>query len=326
VRHDRFPGGALDVLDADRLAERRHLALRSTDHVISILTTNGRETARVTDRQEESTPPRWSPVEDVMAVISGGGFEQDTEIDIVGASGQVTQRIVLPMEVGSIHDWSPDGRQILVEGCMPEPSVARPGYCWQNGAAGGWELWAVDVTTGSPVRLTDSPSTKELWSDWSPDGSRIVYTADCEDAGTPGVPCAASAWTVRPDGSDRQRLTPEGVGAWFPIWAPDGQHLAYSRSASSLPDNPVDHVIVSEADGSDERQVTAFETGYARVVGWSPDGSTLVVTYWRPASPSAESTSADDVVQTWLIGADGSDPRVLVPGTDDVDVTWADPD
>ena len=265
--------------------------------VTSILTLDGHEVAHFYDGQ--GGPVRWSPVEDVIAVSFG------VELRIVDPNGLVSKRIPVPMDMKSIHGWSPDGRHVVVQ------------------AKDVPDLWAVDVASGESVRLTDTPTVNEQESDWSADGL-IAYTADCGDAWTPDGPCPSSLWTVRPDGSDRRRLTPEDEdGPTWPIWAPDGKHLAYTDFSKADTGAVVNGVVyMIDTDGSNPRQITTFDSGFAGVLDWSPDGSTIVVSYLRHTRSIGEIEAAD----TWIIGADGSNPRILVPGTIYVDQVWASAD
>jgi hypothetical protein len=262
--------------------------------VTSILTLDGHEVAHFYDGQ--GGPARWSPVEDVMAINFG------VELRIVDPNGQVTKRIPVPINIKSVQGWSPDGRHVVVQ------------------ARDVPELWAVDVVSGESVRLTDTPTINEQESDWSPDGL-IAYTADCGDSWTPDGPCPSSLWTVRPDGSDRRRLTPEDeYGPTWPTWAPDGKHLAYSGGTKADTAADVNYVVyMIDADGSNPRQITTFDSGFAGVLDWSPDGSTIVVSQVHQTRSTGEVETAD----TWIMGADGSNPRILVPGTIYVDQVWA---
>ncbi len=271
----------------------RYLAIHAgAASVTGIFTLDGREVSHFYDGEEGSV--RWSPVEDEIAVSHG------VELHVVDAGGQTTERIPLPFDIEGVHGWSPDGRQFLVR------------------AMDAFDLWSVDVVSGKSVRLTDTPSVHEHESDWSQDGSLIAYTADCGDAWAPERPCPSSIWTVRPDGSDRRRLTPEnGYAAMGPTWAPDGRHLAYTHS-SLYADNLGDGALyVIDADGSNPRRISTFDTGLASVMSWSPDGSTMVV--GRARLNGAGGLEVD----TWIMGADGSDPRILVPATLYVDQVWA---
>ena len=78
-------------------------------------------------------------------------------------------------------------------------------------------------------------------------------------------------------------------------------------------------MYVIDADGSNPRQITTFDSGFAGVLAWSPDGSTIVVAYARQDGANGKI----EAVETWIMGADGSNPRILVPGTIYVDQVWS---
>jgi Tol biopolymer transport system component len=115
-------------------------------------------------------------------------------------------------------------------------------------------------------------------------------------------------------------LTPEdGHTARGPTWAPDGKHLAYTQGSLTQTSNLGNGTVyVSDAEGSNPRPVTTFDTGVAFVMDWSPDGSAIVVGHARSGSAGEFET-----IDTWIMGADGSDPRILVSGTIYTDEVWA---
>jgi len=278
----------------------RYVALHAESvSVTSVLTLDGHEIAHFYDGGNGGNWGRveWSPVEDVMAISFG------VELRLVDPEGQVVKRVPLPFNIeGGVKGWSPDGRRVLVA------------------AMDAFDLWSVDVDSGAVVRLTDTPTIHEQESDWSHDGSLIAYAADCGESWTPDGPCPWSIWTVRPDGTDAQRLTPQAgyVSVW-PIWAPDGRHLAYAQSLVDLAD-PLGafNIYVIEPDGSNPRRITSFDRGAAGVLAWSPDGSMIVV-----AHIGEDPATGAKTFETWIVGADGSNPRILVPGTIYVDQVWA---
>jgi Tol biopolymer transport system component len=85
-----------------------------------------------------------------------------------------------------------------------------------------------------------------------------------------------------------------------PAWSPDGRHLAFTSCSSSDCD-----VWVADADGTDERNVTANEGQADRWPSWSPDGRWIVY-----SSQNFDGTSSISV-----ISVDGSRRRQLVDDT-----------
>lgn len=79
-------------------------------------------------------------------------------------------------------------------------------------------------------------------------------------------------YTIRPDGSDRHRLTNSRQrGAWDPAFSPDGSHIAFTR------DGRVGSVIaVMETDGTRQYRLRA-DAGYDDYApAWTPDGLSIV--------------------------------------------------
>ena len=87
-------------------------------------------------------------------------------------------------------DWSPDGRWLLHSG---------------RGRFGKLDLFVISADgRGSPRRLTRSGFRSEARAVWSPDGRKIAFVSapGFEDASAgPG-----SIWTMRSDGTHKQRL------------------------------------------------------------------------------------------------------------------------
>jgi TolB protein len=100
---------------------------------------------------------------------------------------------------------------------------------------------------------------------------------------------------MRPDGS-RDKVVPTPPGQpWLHAWSPDGSKLA----ASIFPTGGGERTIwVMNADGSNARQVAAAEN--VSVPSWSPDGMTI-----------AYSASTDGRTEIHLVGADGSEHRII---------------
>jgi eukaryotic-like serine/threonine-protein kinase len=107
---------------------------------------------------------------------------------------------------------------------------------------------------GVPNSTTRSPSL-------SPDGQRAVVSRT--DKGNEDV------WLL--DGSRETRITFDGASDVFPIWSPDGRHVAFRSNRSGPGD--IYQKVVSGAVG-EEAVVTSDET--RTPMGWSPDGRFLL--------------------------------------------------
>jgi Tol biopolymer transport system component len=128
-----------------------------------------------------------------------------------------------------------------------------------------WHIYAVDPDTGEERELSDG--VRDYGSDWSPDGTKIVY--DSEDGGGYGIVIANA------DGSDPVRIA-DGES---PTWSPDGARIAYVHEGQ---------IWIANVDGSEAHPITdgpdatgqtvSFEAGYDWNPDWSPDGQAIVYT------------------------------------------------
>ncbi len=167
--------------------------------------------------------------------------------------------------------WSPDGRWIAYH--SHRSTAAVPSY----GAPGS----ADDIflrRTGSPpsqdLRLTDFG--REAGSpDWSPDGTRLVFTS-WEKRGKPE---GSFPWSVSIDRrtgrvveSGRLPLPPEIHGAEQVAWSPTGAELAIEEKITG----GRHRLWVIPADGSRARKVVDYLMPTYGGVDWTPDGRLLI--------------------------------------------------
>jgi dipeptidyl aminopeptidase/acylaminoacyl peptidase len=179
--------------------------------------------------------------------------------------------------------WSPDGKTIAFLRASDGPA----------------QLWLLPAAGGEPEQLTTLPLGAGM-PVWSPDGSRIAFGgATDREAGADG-PIVTDRVDYQADGSGflrdiRKHLHIVDVGSkecrqvtrgdWHagdPAWSPDGGTLAFAAATSPDADvRPRAPVFTLDlADVAAEPQLVALADGVAGIVGWSGDGSWLLVTGW----------------------------------------------
>lgn len=169
-------------------------------------------------------------------------------ISVIGADGtgltQVTQRQTPTNGVEQSPQFSPDGRTLAFErrnirGALP---------------ADGRAIWTVRVDGRHESQLTPYELLGGDTTDWSPDGSRILFESN--EGGPPEV--SANVYTIRRDGTGLKQLTFASGGEsqhFASSYSPDGTMITISRSPGNGPDGNAD-VYTMRADGSHVRQVT----------------------------------------------------------------------
>lgn len=146
---------------------------------------------------------------------------------------------------------------------------------------------------------------------WSPDGSRLAYTAGD----------ARAIYIVDADGTNRRAVLrcdePDCVSVMSPTWSPDGSQIAFMAERTGPPeDDPEVDIWVVNADGTDAHAVTACRppgcsSNFAPA--WSPVGDEIAMWSmvrcpdgWGPSLRVLDLSTSDirDVVD--CVGSNGS--------------------
>ena len=169
------------------------------------------------------------------------------------------------------------------------PTTQRIAYTFTRSAYGvtTGEVWVMNGDGTDQKQLTDNGSGPA----WSPDGTRIAYTATRLTGSRIRPDRINEVWVMNADGTDQKQLTNGAV----PVWSPDGTRIAYDVGG-------VAHgVWVMNADGTDQKQLT----DHGAVPAWSPDGTRIAYVARRLTDTRVATT------EVWVMNADGTDQKQL---------------
>jgi uncharacterized repeat protein (TIGR01451 family) len=195
--------------------------------------------------------PEWSPDGSRLAfqIFHSSG---SNEINVINADATGLLKLVDDV---SQHNrgitWSPNGSQIAYIGSGgPSEDTLET-------------IHIANVDGSGSYRLPGSPTS--LWAvDWSPDGTKFVYSN------------AEELFVINIDGTGKQQLTTvqqtlTGNTADFdPRWSPDGTKILFQRYASSIAAT----TYLMNADGSNQRKLFNFDSYTPH---WSPDGLSVAM-------------------------------------------------
>ena len=149
----------------------------------------------------------------------------------LAAKSVITHEDVWLMKRVGAPVGSPDGRWAVV-------SVSEPAYDSGKQVS---DLWIVPVDGSAKPRRLTSTKSGESGAAWSPDSSRIAFSARREGDEE------AQIYVLALEGGEAMRVTSLSTGAYAPKWRPDGKALLFqSMVYPGAEDDPANRKIASE--------------------------------------------------------------------------------
>jgi TolB protein len=227
---------------------------------IWVMNADGSDPHSVTSGPSDQDPA-WSPVGSQIVFTSGAGTGDD-QLAIVNADGTDIRKIG-PVPAGA-PSWSPDGSLIAFDyghltccGGRPDIFTIHPD---------GTGLANLTNNTNDVNGITDCDDAAAFFPDWSPDGSKVVYSGNEFACGNPVVTVIASNGTGRTQLGQVIPPGPDHDAQLYPAWSPDGSQIVYAQIAFTSGDYELD---VMNADGSDPHTIVS---GVGEIDGtsWQP--------------------------------------------------------
>ncbi|MEO7138456.1 MAG: hypothetical protein ABI037_12125 [Gemmatimonadales bacterium] len=246
--------------------------------------------------------PSWRPDGQQMGYFFGASRMADwslnfdggiVDVDAAGAAVGTPRAFTTWYGEDFPPVWSPDGRWIAYHSHRPP----APTVSYEGNSDDIW-LRRAGAPAAEDIRLTDF-GLEAGSPDWSPDGTRLVFTSWEKD----GEPEGAFPWIVTIDPSTGRPLwhgrlpLPAPIrGAEQAAWSPNGEELAIEEKTAE----GRHRLWVVRADGNRARKVVDYAMPTYGGVDWTPDGKTLVY-----------SALAGERMQLFTVPAGGGTPRKL---------------
>lgn len=193
------------------------------DGIINIYGINkdGIETVIIEDNDSQDWWVRVSPNKEKILWYKSplNGLKEfdnykEAELWTANIDGSNPQKIVDLNDYGwteqGVADWSPDGSQLVM---AVLDSTTH------------WHIYITDSNGKNPIKISQRNS---LFADpsWSPDGSKIVYSAFPEGQ-VIGFTTELEIHIMDKDGSNEIRLTDDDFQDHDPYWSPDGNEICF---------------------------------------------------------------------------------------------------
>jgi dipeptidyl aminopeptidase/acylaminoacyl peptidase len=250
-----------------------------TELWISVTSTG--ERYQLTNSKKSNTSPRWSPDSKRIAFISDRDGKRQIYL-IAPNGGEAVPLTSLDNGVSSI-EWSPDGRHIAFTAADPESKARKD----RKEKYGEFEvvqdeytftqLWIIDVPSEfkdkrpEPVRLTEGSSLSVSAFSWSPDSTRIAFSATKDpDLGSSDT---SDIYLLSVSDKTVKKIVDTKGPDGNPVWSPDGTQIAFqTANGREFFFYANSYIAVIPAGGGAPRILTESFDESPGLLDWSPDG------------------------------------------------------
>ena len=193
---------------------------------------------------------------------------------------------------------------VLVIGVAPPATATFPGrngriaFSSDRGGGGDAEIYTMRPQGGGVIQVTDAPGNS-IFSDWTPDGRKIVFDSDRVTGGCSEQRCNVEIFITNVNGSDVRRLTRSPAFEGSPAVSPDGRRVAFESDRDGDPE-----IYTMWLDGTHVKQVT-HNDWLDFNPSWSPSGRRLAY--------QSNSGRGFDQSAIFTIGVAGSHRRRVTP-------------
>jgi dipeptidyl aminopeptidase/acylaminoacyl peptidase len=196
---------------------------------IWLLPADGGESRQLTFMRHGAGSPAWSPDNRALAFVARTGKTDDAEVDDAALHEKRLPRVRTIDRLwyrldgaGFIYDLRSHLYTIAADGGQPR------------------QLTSGDFDAGEPA--------------WSPDGGRILFTADRSDERWRWP--AESVWVLPAEGGEATRLTDESIGCAAPTWAPNGRSVAFLAAPRRRGTGQTDLYVTEVGTSAGQRLLT----------------------------------------------------------------------
>jgi dipeptidyl aminopeptidase/acylaminoacyl peptidase len=248
---------------------------------IWIAATSTGQRYQLTNAKKSSTNPQWSPDSKRIAFVSDRDGKRQIYL-IAPNGGEAVQLTTVETGVTALN-WSPDGRRIAFTSPDPDTKARKD----RKEKYGEFEtvqadytfthLWMIDLPAEvqdkkpEPARLTEGSSFTVSAFSWSPDSSRIVFSA-AKDPDL-GASDTSDIYVLNVSDKAIKKIVDTKGPDGNPVWSPDGRQIAYqTANGREFFYYANSYVAVVSAEGGAPRVLTEGFDESPNLIEWARDG------------------------------------------------------
>jgi Tol biopolymer transport system component len=215
-----------------------------------------------------------SDLETTSNPTPAGSEGPDLEIFVMNADGSNRTQLTFNELDDENPAWSPSGGRIVFDRDFI-PTRGEVDY----------DILTMKADGTDERNLTNSPGVQDHEPNWSPNGRNIAF------ARAPDSDSNNDIYTMRPDGSNVQRLTRNALDNEYPNWSPYGRRIAFNSNRDD-PDGENFEVYTMRAGGGHVTRLTFNKAGDG-LPAWSPDGRKIAFASDRTGAPDIHTMRAN---------------------------------
>ena len=222
---------------------------RDGNNEIYIMNPDGTEQTNLTRHKASDFQPTWSPTgAQILFASTRNGMPN---LYLMDADGENLKKVFNDFKSRSAPAWSPDGRQIS--------------YIRDDGAR---ELYIASLSKKIEKRI--APVGRfDGYSNWSPDGTKIVFDAPLRQGNTTSRIHIFNLIT-----GEKEALFGNvvGISVGSPTWSPSGDKIVFNWFEGGN-----SSIYIMNDDGSGTERIVQPLAGFSTAhPDWAPDGNALV--------------------------------------------------
>ena len=264
----------------------------STRSNLWVIDTDGGQHRPLVSGTMSASSARWAPDGERIAYIQS--TDSGTGIYVRWMSSGLTALVGNLRKSPSDLTWSPDGRWLAFTMDVPKKSepIAKPrskpeGAEWsepvkvidaaqyQRDGSGFLEIarkhiFVIPADGGTPRQVTSGDFNHGGTLTFTPDGERILFSAN-RDEGWELQSGESDIWSVSVVDGSMTQVTDRQGGEASPLVSPNGRYIAYVSNANRMLPYNTRVLHVMEADGSNDRALTAELDRHVGGISWAGD-------------------------------------------------------
>ncbi len=239
--------------------------------------------------------PAFSPRGGVLVAVGVDKASGEHSLYLVRPRAGSPRRLTRGVDVrGPAPTFSADGNRVYFTLFDAAEPTGRSADVWEVPVLGGSPRRVLeratavspspDGTAMAAARITADGTVIEVhsadggcrtaaeegyWPRWSPDGSWIAFSTSDPEGGD------GHLWVVRPDGSERRRLTSAAGQQYGLTWTPDGREVVFAAGVAG-----VSELWSVPVAGGEPLRLTRGP-GACNAPSFSPDGREIAFAYTR---------------------------------------------